>query len=394
MMPLLLRRAMPFLILVVFIIGAVALASLKKPPEKKAEAEALPIVEVMAIEKSAHQVQLRSYGVVQAKHRTQLVAEVSGRLVEIAPEFVRGEWVKKGDILARIEPADYQADLMQAEANLAQAQAQLQEEIARGKVAEREWQGVLDGIPPELGLRKPQLAKEQANVRSAQAGLARAQRNLERTVIRAPFDGLIVARNVDLGQYINISNQLGEVQGSDIAEIRLPVPPEDLEFLDSLNGAEVTLTQTLADRELSWLAKLVRSEGVVNDENRMVYLVAEVHDPYGMDDARPHPLKFGSFVNARIAGRYIDELVNLPRHAVRNERVTVIKADNTVELRPVHVVRADLEQVYIQGGLEEGERISLSAMDSVDNGRKVKILGEEVAPDASGAAQLAISGAQ
>ncbi|MBY6186495.1 efflux RND transporter periplasmic adaptor subunit [Marinobacter hydrocarbonoclasticus] len=393
-MPLLLRRTMPLWILLLFIGAAALLASLRQPPEKKAETESLPVVEVMAIEKSAHQVQLRSYGVVKAKHSTQLVAEVSGRLVELSPKFVRGEWVKQGDILARIEPADYQADLMQAEANLAQAQAQLEEEIARGKVAEREWQGVLDGIPPELGLRKPQLAKEQANVRSAQAGLARAQRNLERTVIRAPFDGLIVARDVDLGQYINVSNQLGEVQGSDIAEIRLPVPPEDLEFLQDINGAEVVLTQVLADRELTWPAKLVRSEGVVNDENRMVYLVAEVRDPYGLVHDRVHPLKFGSFVNARIAGQYIDDLVNLPRHAVRNERVTVIKADNTVELRNVHVVRADLEQVYIQGGLEEGERISLSAMDSVDIGRKVKVLGEEPAPDAAGAAQLAISGAQ
>ncbi|WP_261389839.1 efflux RND transporter periplasmic adaptor subunit [Ferrimonas balearica] len=385
---------MPLWILLLFIGAAVFLASLRQPPEKKAQTESLPIVEVMAIEKSALQVQLRSYGVVQAKHRTQLVAEVSGRLVELSDKFVRGEWVTRGEILARIEPADYQADLMQAEANLAQAEAQLQEEIARGKVAEREWQGVLDGIPPELGLRKPQLAKEQANVRSAQAVLARAQRNLERTVIRAPFDGLIVARSVDLGQYINVSNQLGEVQGSDIAEVRLPVPPEDLEFLDSLNGAEVILTQSLADHELTWKAKLVRSEGVVNDDNRMVYLVAEIRDPYGINVDRPHPLKFGSFVNASIAGRYIEDLVNLPRYAVRNDRVTIIKADNTVELRQVHVVRADLEHVYIQGGLEQGERISLNAMDSVDIGRKVKVLGEEPNPEANGAAQLAISGAQ
>ncbi len=393
-MPLLLRRTMPLWILLLFIGAALFLASLRQPPEKKAQTESLPIVEVMAIEKTAHQVQLRSYGVVQAKHRTQLVAEVSGRLVELSDKFVRGEWVTKGEVLARIEPADYQADLMQAEAHLAQAEAQLQEEVARGKVAEREWQGVLDGIPPELGLRKPQLAKEQANVRSAQAALARAQRNLERTVIRAPFDGLIVSRNVDLGQYINISNQLGEVQGSDIAEVRLPVPPEDLEFLDSLNGANVTLTQNLANQELTWQAKLVRSEGVVNDENRMVYLVAEIRDPYGLNEDRPHPLKFGSFVNARIAGRYIEDLVNLPRHAVRNDRVTVIKADNTVELRPVQVVRADLEHVYIQGGLQQGERISLNAMDSVDIGRKVKVLGEEPAVEANGAAQLAVSGAQ
>ncbi|SHH78615.1 efflux RND transporter periplasmic adaptor subunit [Ferrimonas marina] len=395
-MSLILRRLAPLLILVLFIVLAIVLGSMREPPEKKEQTETLPIVEVMEVSEESHQLVLRSYGVVRPKHQTQLVAEISGRLVELSPKFVAGEWVRKGDLLARIEPADYQADLMQAQAGLATAQAQLEEEIARGKVAEKEWRGVIDGIPPELGLRKPQLAKEQANVRSAEATLARAQRNLERTEIRAPFDGLITERVVDLGQYVNVSLKLGMVEGTDIAEIRLPVAPEELGYLDQIEGAQVDLAQDLGGRTEHWQARLVRSEGVINDGNRMVYLVAEIKDPYGINTDRIQPLKFGSFVNARIAGIQLDGLVNLPRFAVRSQRVTVVKSDNTVELRPVEVVRADLERVYIRTELAPGDRISLNAMDAIDNGRKVKVAGEEGDAQGTGTAgsQLTVAGAQ
>ncbi|GAA5194143.1 efflux RND transporter periplasmic adaptor subunit [Ferrimonas gelatinilytica] len=389
------RRLLPLLILVIAVAGFLVLLSTKQAPEKKEQVTSLPIVEVLAVTPQAHQLVLRSYGVVKPKHDSQLVAEISGRLIELTPRFVVGQHVRKGELLARIEPADYQADLMQAQAGLAQAQAQLQEEIARGKVAETEWRGVMEGIPPELGLRKPQLAKEQANVRSAEAALSRAQRNLERTEIRAPFDGIITERNVDLGQYINVSVNLGRVQGTDIAEIRLPLPPEDLAYLNDENSGTVTLIQTQAGQTRQWQAQLVRSEGVINDANRMIYLVAQLDDPYAMESAGV-PLKFGSFVNAEIQGRRVDNLLALPRHAVRSQRITVIKADNTVELRPVEVVRADLEQVYVRTELAPGERISPNVLDSLDSGRKVKIAGEEPVDEAEGgqgsASQMAVAG--
>ncbi|BDY03434.1 efflux RND transporter periplasmic adaptor subunit [Ferrimonas sp. YFM] len=376
-----LRRLMPIAIILCLLAGGVTLIIKTKPqPEKKEDTQALPLVEVQEIRSDDITLSLNSYGVVQPKHQTQLVAEVSGRILELSPSFIAGEEVKKGDILALIEPADYQADLMQAQANLAQAKAQLQEEIARGKVAEQEWKGVTSGLPPELGLRKPQLAQEQAKLRSAEASLARAQRNLERTVIRAPLDGLVKNRDVDLGQYVGLGTKLGEVLGTDIAEIRLPLSVEQLRFITNPDSpdSEVALTQESPTGTLNWTARLVRSEQVIDAQSRMIYLVAQIDDPYnhkGQLDSGV--LKFGSFVNAEIQGRTLKNIIRLPRHSVRNDTVMVIGEGNLLERRPVEVVHTDLNSVYIRGDISKGDRISLTALNSFQNGSEVRILGEE-----------------
>lgn len=380
----LLRRLSPFFILLLFIVGAGLLMKTKETPEQKPEEMPIPIVDVIRVEQQTVSLNLPSYGVVTPKYKTQLVTEVQGRMLTISPQFVAGGIVKKGDQLAQIEPSDYEADLMQAEATLAQATAALNEEIARGEVAKIEFKGYDKGLPPELGLRIPQLKKEQANVKYAQAALARAQRNLERTVIRAPFDGIIKARNVDLGQYVTLGTNLGELYDTRIAEIRLPISNDDLAYLESVDNpdTQVTLSASLAGKENTWIGNIIRSEGVIDADNRMVYLVAEIKDPY----LREHktqgslPLKYGSFVNAVIKGRTVDGIVKLPRHVVRNEHVALINNNNIVEMRHVNVVRSDLENVFIKDSLKTGERVAITHFNNMANGQLVKVIGEETKP--------------
>ncbi|BDA62052.1 efflux RND transporter periplasmic adaptor subunit [Shewanella xiamenensis] len=380
----LLRRLSPFFILLLFIVGAGLLMKTKETPEQKPEEMPIPIVDVTQVEQQTVSLNLPSYGVVTPKYKTQLVTEVQGRMLTISPQFVAGGIVKKGDQLAQIEPSDYEADLMQAEATLAQATAALNEEIARGEVAKIEFKGYDKGLPPELGLRIPQLKKEQANVKYAQAALARAQRNLERTVIRAPFDGIIKARNVDLGQYVTLGTNLGELYDTRIAEIRLPISNDDLAYLESVDNpdTQVTLSASLAGKENTWIGNIIRSEGVIDADNRMVYLVAEIKDPY----LREHktqgslPLKYGSFVNAVIKGRTVDGIVKLPRHVVRNEHVALVNNNNIVEMRHVNVVRSDLENVFIKDSLKTGERVAITHFNNMANGQLVKVIGEETKP--------------
>ncbi|MEL4249578.1 efflux RND transporter periplasmic adaptor subunit [Shewanella xiamenensis] len=380
----LLRRLSPFFILLLFIVGAGLLMKTKETPEQKPEEMPIQIVDVTQVEQQTVSLNLPSYGVVTPKYKTQLVTEVQGRMLTISPQFVAGGIVKKGDQLAQIEPSDYEADLMQAEATLAQATAALNEEIARGEVAKIEFKGYDKGLPPELGLRIPQLKKEQANVKYAQAALARAQRNLERTVIRAPFDGIIKARNVDLGQYVTLGTNLGELYDTRIAEIRLPISNDDLAYLESVDNpdTQVTLSASLAGKENTWIGNIIRSEGVIDADNRMVYLVAEIKDPY----LREHktqgslPLKYGSFVNAVIKGRTVDGIVKLPRHVVRNEHVALINNNNIVEMRHVNVVRSDLENVFIKDSLKTGERVAITHFNNMANGQLVKVIGEETKP--------------
>ncbi|WP_299796068.1 efflux RND transporter periplasmic adaptor subunit [uncultured Shewanella sp.] len=375
-----LRRSSPLLILFVFIGGAALLISTKEAPEQKEEQVPLPIIDVLSVKQQTVSLNLPSYGVVTPKNKTQLVTEVQGRLLTISPNFVAGGVVKKGEQLAVIEPSDYEADLMQAQASLAQAKAALEEEIARGEVAKKDWAGYDGGLPPELGLRLPQLKKEQANVKFAQAALARAQRNLERTIIRAPFEGIIKSRNVDLGQYVTLGTNLGELYDTRIAEIRLPLANNDLAYLESVDNpdTQVTLSASLAGKSVTWTGNIIRSEGVIDAENRMVYLVAEIKDPY-LREGRIEgqlPLKYGTFVTAVIKGRTVEGIVKLPRHIVRNGQVIVVSEDNVIELREVNVVRTDIDSVYIKGSLNDGERISLTKLNNITDGQLVKILGE------------------
>lgn len=374
----LLRRSSPFLILLVFIGAAQLLISTKEAPEQKVDVAPIPVIDVITVQQKTVSLNLPSYGIVSPKYKTQLVTEVQGRLLTISPKFVAGGVVKKGDELALIEPSDYEADLMQAQASLAQANAALEEEQARGAVAKNDWKG--SGAAPELGLRVPQLKKEQANVKYYQAALARAQRNLERTIIRAPFDGIIKSRNVDLGQYVSLGTNLGELYDTRIAEIRLPLTNNDLAYLESVDNpdTEVTLSAALAGKTVTWKGNIIRSEGVIDAENRMVYLVAEIKDPYLRQNRAESqlPLKYGSFVTAVIKGRSVDGIVVLPSHIVRNGSVAVVTAENTIEIRMVNVVRTDLENVYIKDSLADGERISMTNLNNMTNGQLVKVLGE------------------
>ncbi|WP_350431629.1 efflux RND transporter periplasmic adaptor subunit [Shewanella sp. H8] len=381
MIKIILRRLSPLLIIAVFVAAAMLLISTQEAPEQKDEPVSVPIIDVQTVTPQTLSLNLPSYGVVNPKYKTQLVTEVQGRMLNISANFVAGGVVKKGEQLAIIEPSDYEADLIQAEATLAQATAELNEEKARGVVAKIEFKDFGNGLPPELGLRIPQLKKEQANVKYAEAALARAQRNLARTVIRAPFDGIIKARNVDLGQYVTLGTNLGELYDTSIAEIRLPLANEDLAYLESVDNPEtgVTLTALLAGKPVSWKGNIVRSENVIDEETRMVYLVAEIRDPYLRKNKTEGqlPLKYGSFVNAIITGRTVNDVVKLPRHVVRNGQVAVVGADNIIEIRPVNIIRSDIDTIYIQGSFKANERVSTTSINSLNSGQVIKVLGEE-----------------
>ena len=385
------KFSVPLLIIVGAVMAAGAITSMKPEPKKKEEKVKVPLVEVMKVDRGDLRIQLDSYGVVKPKNQTSLVAEVSGRILKLSDAFVSGGFVNQGDLLVQIDPSDYQANLIEAEASLARARAALEQEIARGKVAEAEWRGATSKLPPELGLRKPQLAQEKANVRSAEAALARAKRNLERTEIRAPYDALINKRQVDLGQYVSLGAPVGLVSSTSTAEIRLPVSSSDLAFIQDISQSPADATLTARDGALQqqWPARIVRSEGVVDEASRMVYLVAEVINPYQLQPQ----LKFGTFVSADIAGEQQSQVTVLPSHLYKNGQVAVINADRQLELRDVTLLRRDETRVYISDGLRHGELLSLTKLENQVNGMQVRLPGEAPATDTdSGDAQLASVG--
>lgn len=380
------RKKQIILPIVIIIIGGLAMfgfISMKKPPEEKPEVDNTPIVAVESITVEPMTLKVDSYGIVKPKYETELVAQVSGQVVELSPLFVKGGFIKKGQLLARIDPSDYNAALIDAEANLASAKASLQEERAQGKVAESEWKSITNSSPTELSLRKPQLAQELARVKSAQASVLRAKRNLERTEIKAPYNAMIESRMIGLGSFVGTGSKIGKVLGTAIAEIRLPVADNQLSFLQG-NGvnSDVTLEGTYSGKTKVWNAKIERSEGVIDSTSRMSYLVAQIKDPYSLSaDNKETPLRFGSYVNAKILGLEIAQASRVPRHLVDNGRVAILDDESKLHYSKVEIVRRDGRDVIISNGLSAGDQLIVSALDYPVNGMKLALISDEVSDE-------------
>ncbi|MBT0586397.1 efflux RND transporter periplasmic adaptor subunit [Alteromonas oceanisediminis] len=377
------KAGIPIVILIVAVIAMIGLISMKKPPEKKpVETEAL-LVSATPIAFEAVQFTVSTQGNVLPMNETTLTAQVSGRIDSIADVFVEGGFFKQGDVLLTLESEDYRTEVQLAEAEVARATANLQEEVARGRVAETEWRSVNSSVAPDLGLRKPQLAREQASLKAAQAQLEKAQRNLARTQIKAPYDGMVVSRDVDVGQFVSSATSLGMIYSTRIAEVRLPLTDADLAFveLDKGEPLPVNLTSVVAGQRKQWQASLVRTEGVLDQRSRVIYAVAQVADPYLRDENSTRAgdvLRFGQFVNATITGRKADRLVVLPRHTLRLDgTVLAVTPDNEIAIRQVDVVRADETSVYIRSGLEPTDKVATSAVPNPYSGMPVRLPGSQ-----------------
>jgi RND family efflux transporter MFP subunit len=369
-------------ILIVGFLLFFGLSSMKKPPEEKAEVDNRPIVAVEKIHIAPMDLTVNSYGVVQPKYETELVAQVSGEVVELADVFVRGGFVAKNQLLARIDPNDYQAALIDAEATMASARASLEKERAQGQVAEQEWKRITDTSPTELSLRKPQLAQELANVKSAQASVLRAKRNLERTEIRAPYDAMIESRMIGLGSFVGTGTKVGKLLGTGVAEVRLPVADNQLQFLVSQGeDAQVNFMGTYAGKNIIWQARIARSEGVVDNTSRMSYLVAEIQDPYGLKTKKEtlehKPIRFGSYVTAEIFGISLKGVTLLPRYLVTDGRVAILGADSTLHYVDITIAREDGSNMIVTDGLNEGDQIIVSALDYPVDGMKLALQGSK-----------------
>ena len=370
---------LPIAVLVGGLGMAFAFASMKQPPAEKPEQDTRPLVSIKPLSFDTITLDVKSYGIVKPKNHTELVAQVSGQVVSLSDQFVQGGFVKQGDILARIDPNDYEAALIEAEAGLAQASSALEIERAQVSVAQAEWDRIKGDshqvIPSELYLRKPQLAEKLANYRAAQASVKRAKRNLERTYIKAPYDAIIEERLISLGSVVNPGNSFGSLSSTSLAEIRLPVADKDLQYLDNQGiGANVSISAEFAGKQTTWQATIVRTEGVVDQRSRMNYLVAQVATPY----QQKNPLRFGSYINATIQGRALDNAIVVPHHLVKDNKIAVLQEGETLTFKTLHIVREQNGMVIADNGLANGEKLITSALEYPTEGMAVKLDNAEL----------------
>lgn len=385
-------KLLPLVVIVsAFLIAG--LMSLAKPNSLELESPNREVaVKTMLLQKSQVQLKVKSQGTVQPHTRTMLISEVSGTVVEVAPQFVVGGTFAEGDVLIKLDPADYRVAKQRADAQLQSAKAQLLSEQARSSQAKKEWE--MTGRPlaeaPVLALRKPFLAEAQSRLQQAEAEVRQAELKLQRTVIRAPYAGMVSSTIVDVGQYVTIGTRLGETFAIDFAEIRLPMTGKDLAKLgwnealskqQDLDQYKVQLQATVNGQNAIWPAILTRSEGTIEQNSRAQYLVAQVADPYNIQNQPSRsPLLIGSFVEAEVAGMIIDDIYSLPRHALRsNKRVATVDAEQRLKLLDVDYLFEDRANYYINSGLQGQVEIVTSGMGIIVDGMKLKTFKSESA---------------
>jgi RND family efflux transporter MFP subunit len=274
----------------------------------------------------------------------------------------------------------------------------LAQEEAEAEVARREWEALGEGEASPLTLRVPQLEDARASLRAAEAALTQAERDLNRTEVRAPYTGRVREKLVDVGQFVSRGTPAALLYAVDYAEIRLPLPDQDLAFLDlpldyrndapDEPGPRVVLHAEFAGQTHSWQGRIDRTEGAIDPMSRMVQVVARVKDPYGHGEEKDRPpLAVGMYVEAEIEGSTVEQVAVLPRAALRGEDlVYVVDPENRLRFRKVDVLRATREEVVIRSGLQEGEQVCLSPLEAVTDGMRVRLPEESaITPLASAA---------
>lgn len=378
------RYVLPPALIVASIIVVVILATNRPEPPEREPVETAMLVDTIAAEKAGDHFIVEAQGTVQPRTQTTLVPEVSGKVQRISDAFVAGGFFRAGEVLVEIDPSDYETAVKQAEAELAAARATLSNEQSRSEQARRDWEQLHgnEREPSALVLRIPQLEQARAAVQAAEAALAQAERNLERTRISLPYDGMVRSRSVDIGQYVSPGTTLGQAFAVDVAEVRLPLPDRDLAFVnlprpgrDDQPTPRVRFYADVGGERGSWTGEIVRTEGVVDETSRLTYAVAKIQDPYGLlGEDRSVPLPMGTYVQAEIRGRSAAGLMELPREALRDDnKLFIANEENRLEIRKVNVVRSTPQRVYLADSIEPGERVITTAIAAPIAGTKLNV---------------------
>ena len=371
----------PVLVVIASIFGAVTLLATSPQLEPSGVEPVATAVRVREVIPEPIQLTVHSQGTVVPNTESELIPEVSGRVIWMSPALVNGGYFEAGEPLLRLEDNDYRSALARARSSLTRAEAEFEHarfEYQRLKSLEERQLASQSQI--ENQLRAYRVAE--ASLQDARAAFNQASRDLTRTEIKAPFAGLVRKESVDIGQFVSRGASIATIYAGDQAEIRLPIADRQLAFLNLPLGhrgelplaqqPKVTLTADYAGRTLTWNGRIVRTEAQIDTASRMVHVVARV-----TNDEQDVPLNVGLFVNAEIEGLLVQNVVVMPRNALRNgNRVLVVDEDNRLHYRDIEPLRLYRDEVLIQSGLAPGERVCISPLQTAIDGMPVEPVEE------------------
>ncbi len=367
------------------IMGLAALTASKSEIKKDLPPPPVPVVRTRAVEAGNLVIPIHGQGTVSALREISMVPQVSGKVVHMSPSLINGGEFQKGDVLLKIDPVDYELAVTLARAKVKDSESNLRIAEETAAMAVEEWREHVGGsgkerTPPPLVAKEPQLLAAQAKLDADRAELRKAVLNLDRTVIRAPFEGRVDSKRVDIGQYVTAGQNLATLFSTEAVEIVVPLEDADLQWFQVPGftqgkgpGSEAVVGARLAGEERTWKGRVVRAEGKMDEESRMVRVVVRVERPYA---ARP-PLAVGLFVTVDIRGDALPQAAVIPRAALRAGDMVWVVEDRTLKFRKVSVALVQGDRAVIAGGLSHGERVAVSGLKAVTDGMTVRPVAEE-----------------
>ena len=394
----LLRVMMPIVILGLAILGAIALLS-TSPEAVRTEYETrAALVETILPEVGSQVAEIIAYGTVEPNRELVLQPQVGGRVVRMNENIRSGGRVIAGEMLFAIDPRDYELAVTQREAEVANAAVALQLEEARGTVARREWELLGDSIETseigeQLARREPQRIEKEAALAAARGRLERAELDLERTRVTAPFNGLVLADDIEIGQIVSPQTRAATIAGSDRFDVMVAVPLEKLPWIranpmDPNQNSTAIVVQEIGDgRTIRRRGRVDRIVGEVERAGRLARVRVLVDDPLasieGAEPGSPEdiPLLLGSYVRVEIDGPLLEGVMELPRAVIRaEETIWVMNSKGQLDIRPAEILVSRPETVVIRGILEPGEEIVASPLVTPLKGMDLERIDEAGRP--------------
>ncbi|WP_149499439.1 efflux RND transporter periplasmic adaptor subunit [Roseiconus lacunae] len=372
-------------------VAAIVVINRTEPTAEKITAtrKSSALVETVTVARETYSPRLVVLGKVQPAQDITLSPRIRGQVIEVSPSFVPGGMVRQGDLLLRIDPADFENALAISESELAKAQASLDIEMGRQSLAKKELALLEDTINETnraLVLREPQIASIQAEVSAAKAAIERAKLDLDRTEIFAPFDAQILTRSINVGSQVATGDELAQLVGIDEYWIIAAVPVRSLRWVkfpesDEEHGSVVRLRNPDSWPEgTERIGYVRRMIGALDQQTRLARLLISIPDPLGQNSDQP-PLILETLVETEIEGTPIENVFRLERKLVRDSDTVWVMKDDQLEIRNVEIVVRDADYAYISAGLEDGEDVVITTLATVADGVGLKKITPESSDD-------------
>ena len=388
--------ALPLGVLVAAVVLGVMLFANRPTADRstKVDKPSARLVTITPAEPAPKTLMISANGTVEAAQATELRARVSGQILSLSDDLAPGTRFDKGDVLARLDPADYRLALDQAQTELAKAQASLDTENGQQAVAQRELELVgsenVSDKERNLALRGPQLASARADVRAAQSQVEQARLDLSRTQVKAPFAGIVTARSASVGDVVSSTDTLASLAATDVYWVNLSLPVDQLRWLHATEssadqGSPAKIYYRDAWGPDAYLAgHVLRVQAQLEEQGRLARVLVQVPHPLGTASNNDQALLLGAYVTARLSAQMPDNSVVIDASLVReNDQVWLMSDDNTLEIRRVNVVYRDDNQAVVTGDLAPGETLVTSDLSAPIQGMPLRVEQAEPTPNAA-----------